>query len=196
MILRTKDKLVIGLTGSILSGKSTALAFFARNGAFTVSADELVRDLYRTAPVQKKLTAWFGSYEPAVVAGQVFRQPQARVKLEKYLHPKVLALAAEQIKKSPQKIAVFEVPLLFEAGWDKLTDLNIVVLGDPRMLRARLKARGLTLAEYKRRLAGQMPEKEKVRRADIILSTREGKEALGLKVERLCRAFESIYGVK
>ena len=176
MILRTKDKLVIGLTGSILSGKSTALAFFARNGAFTVSADELVRDLYRTAPVQKKLTAWFGSYEPAVVAGQVFRQPQARVKLE--------------------KIAVFEVPLLFEAGWDKLTDLNIVVLGDPRMLRARLKARGLTLAEYKRRLAGQMPEKEKVRRADIILSTREGKEALGLKVERLCRAFESIYGVK
>ncbi len=195
MILRTKDKLLVGLTGNILSGKSTALAFFAQNGAATLSADELVRELYQVPAVQKKLTAWFGSCQPADVARCVFADTAQRKKLEKYLHPKVLALAKERMRQAKQKLVVFEVPLLFEAGWDKLTDLNIVVLGDRSTLAARLKARGLTAGEYKRRLAGQLPEEEKVRRADVVLANREGKTALGLKIKRLCAALQTIYGV-
>ncbi len=196
MILRAKDKWVIGLTGSMLSGKSTALAYFAKNGAEVLSADEIVRSLYQQTAVQKRLINWFGSCEPATVARCVFADEKAREKLEKFLHPKVLAVAAEAVKKSPKRLFVFEVPLLFEAGWDKLTDLNIVVLGNPATLKERLKARGVTLAEYKRRLAGQLPEKEKAHRADMVLSNWKDKKDLGLKIKRLCLAFESIYGVK
>ncbi len=196
MILRAKDKLVVGLTGSMLSGKSTALAYFAKNGADVLSADELVRRLYQMPTVQKRLAAWFGSCDPAAVARCVFAQPQARQKLENYIHPQVLKQAAQYIKQSPHKLVVFEVPLLFEAGWDKLTDLNIAVLGDSKTLPARLKARGVTAAEYKRRIAGQLPEAEKARRADIVLTNRGGKTDLGLKIKRLCQAFETIYEVK
>ena len=105
-------------------------------------------------------------------------------------------MAAAQIKQSDKRLIVFEVPLLFEAGWNKLTDLNIVVLGDERTLPSRLKARGITAAEYKRRLAGQLPEAEKARRADIVLANRGSKTDLGLKIKRLCRAFEAIYEAK
>ena len=196
MILRAKDKLVVGLTGSMLSGKSTALSFFSKNGADVLSADELVRQLYQVPTVQKRLLSWFGSWEPAQVARCIFARPQDRQKLEKYLHPQVLKLAAAQIKQSDKRLIVFEVPLLFEAGWNKLTDLNIVVLGDERTLPSRLKARGITAAEYKRRLAGQLPEAEKARRADIVLANRGSKTDLGLKIKRLCRAFESIYEAK
>ena len=171
----------------MLSGKSTALSFFSKNGADVLSADELVRQLYQVPTVQKRLLSWFGSWEPAQVARCIFARPQDRQKLEKYLHPQVLKRAA---------LVVFEVPLLFEAGWNKLTDLNIVVLGDERTLPSRLKARGITAAEYKRRLAGQLPEAEKARRADIVLANRGSKTDLGLKIKRLCRAFESIYEAK
>lgn len=196
MNLRAKEKLVVGLTGSILSGKSTALSYFARNGAEVISADELVHGLYQTPAVQKQLAKWFGSWEPAAVARCVFAHPAQRQKLEQYLHPKVLKLAAERIKHTDKQLVVFEVPLLFEAGWDRLTDLNIVVLGDEDSLPARLKQRGLTLAEYKRRLAGQLPEREKVRRADLVLANRGSKTDLGLKIQRLCKGLEYIYGVK
>ena len=196
MILRAKNKLVVGLTGSMLSGKSTALSYFAKNGTDVLSADDIVRQLYQTPAVQKRLTAWFGSCEPAAVARRVFAHPQDRQKLEKYLHPQVLKQAAQYIKQSSHKLIVFEVPLLFEAGWNKLTDLNIVVLGDGKTLSARLKARGIPAAEYKRRVAGQMPEAEKARRADIVLTNRGTKTDLGLKIKRLCQAFETIYEVK
>lgn len=196
MILRAKDKLVVGLTGSILSGKSTALSYFARYGAGTVSADELVRELYQTPAVRKKLLAWFGSAEPAEVARRVFADEEGRRRLEACLHPKVLALAAKRVKSCANTVVVVEVPLLFEAGWDRLTDLNVVVLGNRRTLAKRLRARGITCAEYKRRLETQLPEKEKALRADIILANRGNKTDLGLKVKRLCRAFEYIYGAK
>lgn len=196
MNLRAKDKLVVGLTGSILSGKSTALSYFARNGAGVISADELVRQLYQAPAVQKQITRWFGSCKPAEVARCVFADEPARRKLEKYLHPKVWALAAKQIKQAPQPIIVFEVPLLFETGWNRKTDLTITLLGDERTLPARLKARGLTLAEYKRRVAGQLPESEKVRRADIVLANRGSKTDLGLKIKRLCQALNTIYALK
>lgn len=196
MILRAKDKLVVGLTGSILSGKSTALSYFAKSGAGTVSADELVRTLYQTPAVRKRLVSLFGSAEPAEVACRVFSDCASRRKLEEYLHPKVLALAAKRVKSLPNTVVVVEVPLLFEAGWDELTDLNVVVLGDRRTLAKRLASRGITAAEYKRRIAGQLPENEKALRADIILSNRGDKADLGLKVKRLCRAFEYIYGAK
>ena len=196
MNLRAKDKLVVGLTGSILSGKSTALSYFARNGAGVISADELVRQLYQAPAVQKQIVRWFGSCKPAEVARCVFADESARRKLEKYLHPKVWALAAKQIKQAPQPIIVFEVPLLFEAGWNRKTDLTITLLGDERTLPARLKARGFTLAEYKRRVAGQLPESEKVRRADIVLANRGSKTDLGLKIKRLGQALNTIYALK
>lgn len=192
MKLRAKNKCVVGLTGSILSGKSTALALFAHYGALTISADELVRNLYQTKPVQRWLVQTVGTAEPAQVSARIFREPSLRQKVEAYLHPKVLALAARQVKASPSSLIVFEVPLLFEAGWEKYTDLNLVLLGNPKMLSARLKSRRMTRQEYEKRLAAQLPEAAKARRADVVLAHRGTKKDLGNKIKRLTQALTFI----
>lgn len=196
MTLRAENKLVVGLTGGIASGKSTALAYFAQNGADTLSADGLVRELYQTPAVQKQLAEWFGTYERAEVAKRIFSDEEARKKLEKFLHPLVHDLAVARIRASQKPFVVFEVPLLFEAGWDKLTDMNVLVVGDPAALDARLAARGITRAEYDRRLAAQMPDSEKALRANVLFFNGGTKEDLALKVQRLCQALGYIYGFK
>ena len=130
------------------------------------------------------------------MAEKVFVDSAARQKLEKFLHPRVLKTAREEIKKTAHVLIVFEVPLLFEAGWNKLTDLNIFVMGKPSALKQRLQARGVSLSEYKRRLQAQMPDTEKTRLADVVLFNGGSKKDLGLKVERICKAFQHIYGLK
>ncbi|MDD7578099.1 MAG: dephospho-CoA kinase [Elusimicrobia bacterium] len=196
MTLRVKNKLVMGLTGGIASGKSTALAYFAKNGADTLSADELVRELYGTPAVQKRLAEWFGTYDAAEVAGRVFTDESARKKLEDFLHPLVYDMAVKRIHASQKPFVVFEVPLLFEAGWDKLTDMNVLVVGDPETLDARLASRGISREEYERRLAAQMPDSEKALRANVLFFNGGPKEDLALKVQRLCQALGYIYGFK
>ena len=196
MTLRVKNKLVAGLTGGIASGKSTALAYFAENGADTLSADDLVRELYKTPAVQKQLAEWFGTYDAAQVAERIFSDDKARKKLEDFLHPLVPDMAVRRIHASAKPFVVFEVPLLFEAGWNKLTDLNILVVGDPQMLDERLAARGLSRQEYERRRSVQMPDSKKARLANVLFFNGGSKEDLGLKVQRLCRALEYIYGFK
>lgn len=196
MTLRVKNKLVAGLTGGIASGKSTALAYFAENGADTLSADDLVRELYETPAVQKQLTEWFGTYAAAKLAERIFSDDGARKKLEAFLHPLVHDMAVRRIHASEKPFVVFEVPLLFEAGWNKLTDLNILVVGDPQTLDERLAARGLSRQEYDRRLAAQMPDSEKALLANVLFFNGGSKEDLGLKVQRLCRALGYIYGFK
>lgn len=196
MTLRVKNKLVAGLTGGIASGKSTALAYFAENGADTLSADDLVRELYKTPAVQKQLTEWFGTYNAAKVAERVFSDGKLRKKLEDFLHPLVHDTAVKRIHASAKPFVVFEVPLLFEAGWNKLTDLNILVVGDPQTLNERLAARGLSRREYERRLAAQMPDSKKALLANVLFFNGGSKEDLGLKVQRLCQALGYIYGFK
>lgn len=196
MTLRVENKLVVGLTGGIASGKSTALAYFAQNGADTLSADGLVHELYQTPTVQEQLTAWFGTCDRVELAKHIFTDKEARKKVENFLHPLVHDLAVERIHASQKPFVVFEVPLLFEAGWDKLTDMNILVVGDPTTLDARLAARGITRAEYDRRLAAQMPDSEKALRANVLFFNGGTKEDLALKVQRLCQALGYIYGFK
>jgi len=188
MILRTPHKWVIGLTGTILSGKSTALCAFAKEGACTLSADEIVRQLYQKTAVQKQLKKYFGTTDKTEIARRLFGQTSLRARWEKYIHPLVLKEAARIIKAAPQPLVVFEVPLLFEAGIDKATDLNILVTADEKTLSARLKGRNMSRAEYERRVQCQLPQEKKQALADIVLFHTTKKE-LQLKVKRFCKTF-------
>jgi len=189
MNLRVKNKWVLGLTGSILSGKSTALAYFAKYGAATLSADEIVAQLYKKKAMQRQLKKMFGSAQKEVIAKKIFTCPGKRKQLESLIHPLVLKEGLKQIKKAKEKVVVFEIPLLFEAGCGEMTDLNALVMADPKTLSARLKGRNMTRSEYQRRLQTQWPEVEKATRADIILFHKNKKD-LGAKIKRLCEAFD------
>lgn len=189
MSFHVKTKWVIGLTGAMLSGKSTALAYFARCGVETLSCDELVRQLRERPAVQKKLKAAFGTADKAELAQLVFENAAKRKVLEGILHPLLLKEVRVRIKKSECPVVVLEAPLLFEAGWDQYTDLNIVVLADPKTLPARLKARHISRAEYARRTRNQLRDLQKAQRADVVFF-HTTKAQLKKSVERFCSVLE------
>lgn len=191
MTLTSENKWVMGLTGSILSGKSTALAFFKQQGAFTLSADELVAQLYQTPPVQKKVKALFGTLDKSEIAAQIFNNASKRKQLEQILHPLVLKSARRQILQVTNPLVVFEVPLLFESGWNKMVDLTVLIKADPKSLAARLKQRAMSRKTYQARLKTQWPESEKELKSDVIIF-HKNKTDLKQKINHLCKAFETL----
>jgi dephospho-CoA kinase len=130
------DVAAVGLTGGIGAGKSTALQYLAENGALTLSADEVVHQLYQREDVRRALAEHFG-IEVLAVGGQLDRRrladavrgrPEELAWLEGLTHP----LVAEQIKRFVRdapagSVLVCEVPLLFEAGMEKLFDLVVTI---------------------------------------------------------------------
>ncbi len=193
--MKTKriGRYLVGLTGSMASGKSTALAGLAKRGAFVLSADELVRELYQTDPVRKQAEKWFGTVDPAQIAQAVFSSDKTRMKLEQFLHPLVWKLTQQKLAACPQPWAVLEAPLLFEAGWDEKVDLTVLVSAPDKTLSARLKARGITPDVYRQRRAQQLSEAEKIGRADIVIFNDTTPRALDRKIGYLYRALTDLY---
>lgn len=187
------NQILIGLTGSIASGKSTALNCFEKLGAAVLSADEIVRKLYQRPSVRKQLETWFGSAEPAQIAPRVFADKAAREKLEAFLHPLIWKEMQTQIKKIRQGCVVLELPILFEAGWENRVDITVLICGGEKTTRARLAARGLSFQEYKRRLKNQLPQTEKIKRADICIVNDRTPRELAEKIAQLYRALKQIY---
>ena len=161
MSFHGKAKCIVGLTGSMLSGKSTALTYFAQCGADTISCDEIVHELYTRPAVLKKMNAALGTADKAQMAQLVFKSAAKRKMLEQILHPLILKEVRARVKACKRNLIVVEVPLLFEAGWDKKTDLNIAVLADPQTLPVRLQGRQLSRAEYVRRTRFQLKDEDK-----------------------------------
>lgn len=95
----SKRPFVLGLTGSLLSGKSCALAAFAAEGALTLSADELAHEALRSRPVQKILREEFGACDAPSLAAQVFKNARRRSRLESIIHPLVLKKARARLAK-------------------------------------------------------------------------------------------------
>ncbi len=192
MNLKAKGKWVIGLTGRMLSGKSTALSYFAQNGAAVISCDEIVQALYTQPNVLRELKQKLGTADKSALAQTVFTSVAKRRVLEHVLHPFVLKQVRACIKAAIQPLVVVEIPLLFEAGWQHYTDMNIVVMAQACTLSKRLKARGFTRAEYLRRTQQQWPAEKQAACADMVfLNT--NKRQLKQCIERFCRAFNLLH---
>ncbi|MBP5429623.1 MAG: dephospho-CoA kinase [Elusimicrobiaceae bacterium] len=192
MSFHVKSKWVIGLTGPILSGKSTALSYFKQCGAETISCDAVAATLYTRPAVLKKIKARLGTNDRAELAQLVFKNAVKRKALEQILHPLILKEVQAQVKACAAPVVVIEAPLLFEAGWEKFTDLNIVLLADPKTLQARLKGRAMSHSEYERRLKTQLLPLEKAARADIVW-VHTGKAQLKQRVQRFCTVFKVLH---
>ena len=181
---------LLGLTGGIGSGKSTALAYLRELGAATISSDDIVHGLYSTGDVVDRIREHFGDAvvdgaggisRPAL-AGIVFSDEAELRWLEDLLHPFVRAAVDDWIegrKKARPRPAliVVEVPLLFEAGFDRRFDFIMLITAPDDLRRKRLAAK-LTDSEFLRRRAQQMPEQEKIRRSDFVFDNTGSRKAL------------------
>jgi dephospho-CoA kinase len=167
--------IAVAITGGIGAGKSEALKAFARRGAATISADEIVHRLLRDdRDVQAEIRVAFGvdltdaSAEERRRLGQVVFGDRAKLERhEALLHPRVVReqqawLVELERREPPPALAVVEVPLLYETGGDERFDAVVVVTA-PRDVRAARK----DLSRLPERESRLVPDEEKVERADF-----------------------------
>jgi dephospho-CoA kinase len=193
-------RLILGLTGGLGSGKSAALAEFRRMGVPTADADAVVHRLMAPGGAAvRPILKWVGpaarrpdgSLDRAVLAARAFRGDGFRRRLEKILHPLVRRELEAFLRGHPTGLVVLEVPLLFEAGWDRWVDQTAVVWA-PRATRLRrlIAGRGFTRADALRRLGAQMPLLDKRRQADHVLDNAGAPVVLRAAVRRLVKKLQ------
>jgi dephospho-CoA kinase len=172
--------LLIGLTGSIGMGKSTAAARFRLKGVPVIDADAEVHKLYRGAAVSPIEAAFPGTtangeVDRARLAKALLADPSGFKTLEKIAHPLVLAAEKKLLRDAAAggaQMAVLEIPLLYETGGEKRVDVVVVVSAPPDKQRERVMARpGMTSEKLDQLLSRQVPDADKRARADFVVDT-------------------------
>ncbi|MGV8853440.1 MAG: dephospho-CoA kinase [Devosia sp.] len=170
----------IGLTGSIATGKSTVLQAFADLGVPVFSADQAVAELYAgtaVAPVEALFpgSARDGVIDRTALSRALAADPGGFARLEAVVHPLVRARIAQFLDAAEAQgaaLAVVEVPLLFESGYDYGFDAIAVTWVDPAVQRQRAMARPAMSGEkLDTILARQLPQADKKARATYLFDT-------------------------
>ncbi|WP_420470109.1 dephospho-CoA kinase [Brevundimonas sp. FT23042] len=188
--------ILLGLTGSIGMGKSTTTAMFADRGALIWNADEAVHRLYaRGGAAVEPVGAAFpgvvvdGAVDRTRLAEALGRDDQAFRRLEAIVHPLVAQGRADDLvaaRDAGVKLAVLDIPLLFETGGDAAVDAVVVVSAPAEVQAERVLARpGMTRERFEAILARQTPDAEKRARADFVVDTGQGLEAARRQVDEI-----------
>jgi dephospho-CoA kinase len=194
---------ILGLTGSMGMGKSTAANFFRQAGVPVNDSDAVVHRLYEgdaVAPVEAAfpgVTAE-GGIDRAKLAAQLVGKPEAIKKLEAIVHPLVRAVTARFVAEQAARgarIVVLDIPLLFETGGEKNVDAVVVVSAPAEVQRARLIGRpGMTAEKLDALLARQMPDAEKRARAHFVVDSSGGFDSARAQVLGILRAVAALPG--
>lgn len=190
--------IVLGLTGSIATGKTWAASRFRRLGVPVFDADRASRRL--TGPGGAAAGAVAAAFPEALRGGRIDRDRLARIvfadagalaRLEAIVHPLVAAerrawLRRQALRRAP--VVVLDVPLLFETGGERRCDAVVVVSAPPFLQRQRaLRRPGMDEARLAAALARQLPDHAKRRRADFVVPTGLGPRFALTRLRRVLR---------
>ena len=188
---------ILGLTGSLGMGKSTTARFFAEEGVPVHDADAVVHRLYEGEAAGAIEAAFPGTTAGGKVdrdqlAAHVLGDSAALRRLETIVHPLVQEAERRLLAEAEargEKIAVLDIPLLFETGGEERVDAVVVVSAPPEVQRSRaLERPGMTVDKLDAILAKQMPDSEKRRRADFVVDTSRGFETVRAQVRAILAA--------
>ncbi len=198
--------ITVGLTGSIGMGKSTVTRMFAEEGAAVWNADDAVHRLYAKGGAGALAVA--SRFPEAIVDGAVDRDRLSKLvlndaaalsDLEAIVHPLVSADRARFLDEAAREgvdIAVLDIPLLFEKGYEKFFDAVIVVSAPADVQKARVMARpGMTEKKFRSILMKQTPDSEKRRRADYVIDTSVSLEETRRAVRAVARALKERFAL-
>ncbi|GKS57498.1 dephospho-CoA kinase [Nitrospira sp.] len=191
--------IVVGLTGGVATGKTTAARMFQACGAYVIDADLLARRVVEPGkPAWREVVKVFGrrilhpdgTLNRAALGDLVFGHPRKLRRLGRIIHPRVAReqarLAREIARQTPRAVVIYDAPVLIEAGAHTRMDKIIVVTADQKTQIARLLDRnGLSRAEALRRIRSQMPLSRKRALADYVLDGACRRRALRFRVRSI-----------
>lgn len=192
--------LLIGITGNIGSGKSTFAGYVSAQGYTVISADQVVKDLYRQDETHRSLTDRWGEQiltegkpDPSKIASIVFKQPTELAFLNSVIHPGVLKEFSRSIAEAKEAVLFFEVPLLFEAKLQKCFDFVILITTGAYTRELRLINRDKSDPQaIRERLASQQDDESKKSLADLVISNDGSPAALRKRCLRFLKDVPAI----
>jgi len=188
---------ILGLTGSIGMGKSTAAAMFRDAGVPVHDADAAVHRLYSgaaAAPLEAEFpgVTTAGVVDRGKLAERILQDPDALARVEAIVHPLVRESEAEflvQRMAEGHRLVLLDVPLLFETADAERFDAIVVVTADLQIQRTRVLGRpGMTEKKFESLLARQIPDREKRRRAHFVIDTSHELSATRRRIGAILRA--------
>ena len=190
--------LVIGLTGSIGTGKSAVTGRLEQLGAKVINADNVGHDAYTpNSEIWNEVVRAFGdgiledgrAIDRKKLGALVFSDPQQLAKLNAIMHPRMARMVddrIQQFRSDGAPVVVVEAALMFEAGWETLVDEVWVVDSPLELVLKRLYARnGMDGAEVRRRIESQMDIGERLERGDVVVDNSGDMAALVQVVDSL-----------
>ena len=189
---------VIGLTGSIGTGKREAARQLEALGASIISADEVGHEAYTpNTEAWEQVIAAFGDdilqddgdIDRRKLGAIVFSDPSQLEKLNQIMHPRMARMVSDKIgvlRDQGVNVVVVEAALLFEAGWDTLVEEVWVTDSPEHIVIGRLKERnGLSEEEAKKRINSQMGRAERIERSDFVINNSGDMADLGNAIKEL-----------
>lgn len=186
--------IVGGLTGNYGMGKSTVARMFRELGAVTINTDDIVRELLKDPAVIYEIKKAFGEdivegneINKRMLADIVFEHPHLRISLENILHPKVFKKIDEEIAKitDTSAIVIVEAPVIFERGYQNRFDKIITVYTSEEIAVSRLKEKGISEDDARKRLKSQFPIEMKISKSDFAIDNSKDLENTRRQVEEI-----------
>lgn len=195
--------IVIGLTGGILTGKSTVSEILAQRGAVIIDADKIGHEAYRPqTKVWREVVDAFGTdilkeneeIDRKKLGEIVFHDPQALARLNEIMHPEMHSMMKEEIERLRTEgvdMVVLEAAVLIEANWTDLVDEVWVTVAPEETAVKRLQNRGgLSEGQARARIRSQLSSEERAKHADVIIDTNCDLAEVEAKVEELWHKLE------
>lgn len=188
------EKLIIGVTGGIGSGKTAATNEFERLGITVIDADIVAREVVEPGqPALASIVEHFGEsilendvLNRAKLRDVIFTDPEQKLALNKIMHPAIRDALVKQLESADSVYVLLSAPLLFENGLDKYTQRNLVVDVPEAVQMQRASMRdGVEQQQIRAIIAAQMPRDERLARADDVIVNTGSLDALHLKVQEL-----------
>ncbi|MFH1790534.1 MAG: dephospho-CoA kinase [Candidatus Omnitrophota bacterium] len=185
---------IVGVTGSMGSGKTSVSREFSRLGALVVDADRIARGLLNEPRVKNEIAAVFGG--ELIRRGRVDRKALARIvfsegknlrRLNAIIHPGIIERIRKRVKGAGKRVVIVDAPLLIESGFWQEVDAVVLVACRAGIQLDRLAGRGYSPDEAKRRIKTQMPARDKRRRADFMIANNGSRAELAAAVRDVWR---------
>ena len=193
---------VIGLTGGIGSGKSTVAKYLAELGAVIIDADRIGHEVLESdSKARQQVVSAFGQ-QILTPDGQIDRKKLGRVvfkshkalsRLNLIMHPRIYQAVKSRLENYRQQgadVVVIEAPLLIEASWATLVDEVWVTTAPQATVLKRLEKMGLSHNEAMSRIRSQLPARERVKLADVVINTDCSPDELKAKVGKLWQGLQ------